>query len=248
MTFWLLSTLKSLIISTKKDLMVKSQPMITLQNLNKVFRQNGTRIKALNNVSLTIKDGEFVAITGPSGSGKTTLLNIIGGLDRPSEGEVFINKKKINKLKDKEISAYRNHEVGFVFQEFYLEPFLSVSENILLPTFFSKNKIDKKPLLYSLLEEVSLKNRSSAPAKSLSGGGKQRVAIARALINTPKIILADEPTGNLDQATGKKIITLLKRLHKKHHATLIIATHDPLVSKSAERIIRIKDGKIVTPH
>ena len=181
---------------------------------------------------------------GPSGSGKSTLLNLIGGLDTPSEGSILIEGKDISEYSDKELSRYRNHTVGFVFQEFHLESFLSVKNNVLLPTYF--NHTGKHDEIYAekLIKEVELSNKIDSKINELSGGQKQRTAIARALINKPKIILADEPTGNLDLKTGQTIIDLLKKLQKAHNITLIIATHDPLVAKAAGKIIEICDGHI----
>lgn len=201
-------------------------------------------MEALIDVSLEIKEGEFLAIIGPSGSGKSTLLNMIGGLTTPSKGEVFVNGKNLRDFSDKDLSSYRNKEIGFIFQEFHLEPFLTVKENILLPTFFNHNsEIDKKTI-EKLIKEVELTNKANKLVSELSGGQKQRTAIARALINKPKIILADEPTGNLDSKTGEKIIDLLYRLQKEHKVTLIIATHDKSIAKAANKIIKIEDGKL----
>ena len=182
---------------------------------------------------------------GPSGSGKSTLLNLIGGLDTPSEGSIFVEGKDISELNDKELSKYRNNTIGFVFQEFHLEPFLSVKNNVLLPTYFNHPSKHDEVYAEKLIKEVELSNKIDSKINELSGGQKQRSAIARALINKPKIILADEPTGNLDLKTGQTIIDLLKKLQKTHNITLIIATHDPLVAKAAEKIIEIRDGQVV---
>lgn len=218
--------------------------MIQLKNISKKFISGKSGTEALININLKIKEGEFVALMGPSGSGKSTLLNLIGGLDTPSEGSILINDKDISEYKDKELSHYRNSIVGFVFQEFHLEPFLSVKQNILLPTYFNHASERENAYAEKLIKEVELANKIDTKITELSGGQKQRTAIARALINHPKIILADEPTGNLDMETGKTIIELLKRLHKIHKVTLIIATHDEAVAKAAEKIIKIIDGQL----
>jgi ABC-type lipoprotein export system ATPase subunit len=217
--------------------------MIKIKDVSKKFVSGKSENFALIGVNLEIEEGEFVAITGPSGSGKSTLLNIIGGLDNPSKGSVFVNNKDISLYKDRQLSEYRNKNIGIIFQEFYLEPSLTVKENILLPTYF--NNDEKDPTLADkLIHEVDLLGKTNSSVNELSGGQKQRVAIARALINSPTIILADEPTGNLDSKTGEKIITLLKRLHKDHKVTLVVATHDENIANSANRIIKIEDGKL----
>lgn len=194
--------------------------MIETSNLEKNFG----RESALKKATIKIKAGEFVAIVGPSGSGKSTLLQLIGGLDKPTKGSITLDSKKI----------------GFIFQEFHLEPNFTVLDNILLPTYFNSEEIYN---IDKLLAEVELTNKKHHKAKTLSGGQKQRVAIARAFINNPEIILADEPTGNLDEKTGTKIIQLLKKIHEKHHTTFLIATHDEKIATVADRIIHIKDGK-----
>ena len=214
--------------------------MIQLKKISKIFISGKAKTNALTDISINIKPGEFIALVGPSGSGKTTLLNIIGGLITPNKGQVLIDKKKISKKSDKKLSEYRNQKVGFIFQEFHLEPLLSVKDNILLPTFFTHNKKSKERQALNLIKEVELTDKTNSQIKDLSGGQKQRVAIARALINNPEIILADEPTGNLDTKTGKTILSLLKKLHKQHKTTLIIATHDQEIAKAANKIIKMK--------
>ncbi len=218
--------------------------MIQFQKVSKKYFNKVQEILALKDISISIKEGEFIAVIGPSGSGKTTLLNLIGGLEYPTEGEIFFNNKKITSYTDKELSTYRNQSIGFVFQEFYLEPFLTVKENVLLPAYFNHSIKNKRKLADKIIEEVGLKDKTKVLAKELSGGQKQRTAIARALINDPKIILCDEPTGNLDQQNGKNILELLKSLHKKHKTTLIIATHDGAIAKYANRTIHLYNGKI----
>lgn len=218
--------------------------MIQLKNICKKFVSGKTSNSALSDINLSIKEGEFVALMGPSGSGKSTLLNLMGGLESPSEGTILINEKDISEHGDKELSHYRNNTIGFIFQEFHLEQFLTVKENVLLPTHFNHPSKHDEAYAEKLIKEVELGNKIDSKITELSGGQKQRTAIARALINHPKIILADEPTGNLDFKTGETIIGLLKSLHKIHKTTLIIATHDHAVAKAAGRIVHIEDGKI----
>ncbi|MBD3331105.1 ATP-binding cassette domain-containing protein [Candidatus Peregrinibacteria bacterium] len=218
--------------------------MIKLKNISRRFDTGKASTVALEDINLEIKKGEFVAIMGPSGSGKTTLLNIVAGLDSPSEGAVIINHKDISQFNDKRLSQFRNHEIGFIFQEFQLEPFLNLKENVSLPLFFNSKKEVTNKYVDRVIKDVGLSHKSACHINELSGGQKQRVAIARALINKPKIILADEPTGNLDLKTGKNIIELLEKLHKNFNVTLIIASHDQNIAASANRIIQIKDGKI----
>ena len=190
--------------------------MIHLKNIYKKFVDGKAVVHALHDVNLEIKKGEFVALTGPSGSGKTSVLNLIGGLDSPTSGTIFIDGKDISKDSDKELSHYRNESVGFVFQEFHLEPFLTVLENVLLPTYFNHHQKTDENRAKELIAEVGISEKSHSRVNQLSGGQKQRTAIARALINNPQIIIADEPTGNLDMATGAKIIDILTKLHKEH--------------------------------
>ncbi len=219
--------------------------MINITNLSRKFTASAFPTVALEHVNLEIKEGEFVAIIGPSGSGKTTLLNLIGGLDTPDEGHITIEDQDIHEMSDDQLSHFRNHHIGFVFQEFHLEPFLKVKENVLLPTYFNKTSPDLASRAEELLKEVGLEKKSESKINELSGGQKQRTAIARALIQSPKILLADEPTGNLDLKTGSQIIELLKDLHKKHNTTLIVATHDDQIAESAEKIVHIQDGQII---
>lgn len=219
--------------------------MIQLKNISKKFISGNSATSALIDINLTIKEGEFVALVGPSGSGKSTLLNLIGGLENPTEGSILINEKDISEYKDKALSKYRNDTVGFIFQEFHLEPFLTVKENVLLPTYFNHTSKHDEIYAEKLIKEVELSNKIDSKINELSGGQKQRTATARALINHPKIILADEPTGNLDIKTGETIIQLLQKLHKTHKVTLIIATHDKAIANSADKIIEIRDGKLI---
>ncbi|MEK7672548.1 MAG: ABC transporter ATP-binding protein [Patescibacteria group bacterium] len=218
--------------------------MIQLKNISKIFSSGKSKIAVVDDVNLEIKEGEFMALVGRSGSGKTTLLNLLGGLDSPTKGDIFINGKNISHSKDKELSEYRNKNIGFIFQEFHLQPFLTVKDNILLPTFFNSDDKNRVEYAKELIKEVELEGKTNSLVNELSGGQKQRVAIARALINKPKIIIADEPTGNLDEKTGETIIKLLKKLHKEHKITFVIATHDEKIASAAEKIIHIENGKI----
>lgn len=220
--------------------------LIKLQKIDKTYGQ-GTKIEfnALKNISLEIKKGEFVAIMGPSGSGKSTLMHIIGLLDRPSSGRYILDGDEINyQTSEKVLSILRGEKIGFVFQTFNLLPRVNALENVLLPTMYHKREGRLKRAKEALLE-VGLKEKMLNKPNELSGGERQRVAIARALINNPQIILADEPTGNLDSKTGKEIIKLFKDLNKKNAVTVILVTHDANVAHNADRIIRIKDGELV---
>jgi len=205
-----------------------------------------TTVRALDGVSLEIKKGESVSIIGKSGSGKSTLLHVLGGLDRPSEGEISWSGEKLSDLSDRELASLRNQKIGFVFQQFHLLPKTSVLENVLLPTMYSPIENGFHKRAKKILEQLGLAERTDHTRAELSGGQQQRVAIARALINQPEFILADEPTGNLDSKSGEKIIQTLKRLNEKEKITLIIVTHDKELAKVTDRIITIKDGKIIS--
>ena len=217
---------------------------IEIDNLKRVYEMSKeVSVEALRGVSIDINKGEFVSVVGSSGSGKSTLLNILGGLDWEYKGKITINGKDI---KEYDPNYYRRYIVGTVFQQFYLIPSLSVEENILLPYKFSSKKgEDINQRLEYLLDMVDLKNRRKHLPKELSGGQAQRVAIARALIDNPQIVLADEPTGNLDSKTGESIIKLLKELNKKEGVTVILVTHDKEIAKKTERVITLVDGKNV---
>jgi putative ABC transport system ATP-binding protein len=203
-------------------------------------------VPVLKNIDLKIKKGEIVAVIGPSGCGKSTLLHLIGCLDRATKGKILIEGRDVSKLSDDELAKIRGRVVGFVFQFFYLLPTLSSLKNILLPTNFSDiNKIGIEKKAKNLLEMVGIGNRENHLPSQLSGGERQRVAIARAMINDPKIILADEPTGNLDSKSGIEIMNILLKLNKEKDVTLVIVTHDANIASHAERIIYLKDGEIV---
>ena len=220
--------------------------MLQIKNIYKQYQTGSLIQKALDGVSLNLRDNEFVAILGPSGSGKTTLLNIIGGLDRYDQGDLIINGISTKKYRDRDWDSYRNHTIGFVFQSYNLIPHQTVLANVELAlTISGISKAERREKARKALEEVGLGNQGHKKPNQMSGGQMQRVAIARALVNDPDILLADEPTGNLDRANSREIIDLLKRLHDELHQTLIIITHDEGIALQADRILKIEDGHIV---
>lgn len=219
--------------------------LIEVKNLNKIYGSGEAEVKALKNINLNIEQGEFVAIVGQSGSGKSTLLHLIGGADIPSSGEVIIDGKNIYKLKEKELSILRRRKLGFIFQFFNLIPVLTAQENIEMPVLLDNEKIDKK-YMNELLRILGLEERKNNYPSQLSGGQQQRVSIGRDLANKPWIILADEPTGNLDSKNSKEVLELLKYCAKKYNQTLILITHDINIAKSADRVITIEDGEITS--
>lgn len=218
--------------------------LIELKDISKHYESAGERVAALRGLNLTVDSGEFIAVMGPSGSGKSTLLNMLGGLSHPSEGELWVDGIDIYKLKSEKLADYRSEYVGFVFQSFQLIPYLTILENVMLPLaiIHSQNGHQKKQATH-LLEKVGLANKTRRLPNQLSGGEQERVAIARALVNDPPIILADEPTGNLDSATGKEIMELLKELNFEGQ-TIIMVTHNPENVSFAHRVIRLKDGQV----
>ncbi|MBS4956040.1 MAG: ABC transporter ATP-binding protein [Clostridium sp.] len=218
---------------------------IEVKNLSKVYGSGEAEVTALKNIDLNIEQGEFVAIVGPSGSGKSTLLHLLGGVDKPSSGEVIIKGESIYKLKEKELAILRRRKLGFVFQFFNLIPVLTAEENIEMPVLLDNGKIDKN-YMNELLKLLGLEERRNHHPSELSGGQQQRVSIGRALANKPSIILADEPTGNLDSKNSKEVLELLKYCAKKYNQTLILITHDINIAKSADRVITIEDGQITT--
>lgn len=212
-------------------------------NLGKIYGKKETTVNALNNANLKINKGEFVAIVGPSGSGKSTFLHLVGGLERPSSGTIKVDGKDICCLGDRELAKYRRQKVGFVFQQYNLIPVLNVAENIELPVKLDNKKVDKD-YINDLMDLLGISDRKNHLPSQLSGGQQQRVAIARALSSKPSIILADEPTGNLDTKTTEEVINLLKSSIKKYNQTLIMITHNENIAKKADRIISIVDGKL----
>lgn len=220
--------------------------LIELQNVSKRYKLGRQHVDALDGVSLAIREGEFVALTGSSGSGKSTLLQLIGGLDKPSSGSIAVNNQNISKLSDRKLSIFRNQTVGFVFQFFYLQPFLRLQTNLEVPAMFSRTgRKDRSAKAEKLAGSVGLQERLRHYPKELSGGQMQRAAIARALLNNPKVILADEPTGNLDSVNGKAIIDLFEDVRTRLGTTIVVVTHDAKIAAYADREIKLSDGKIV---
>jgi putative ABC transport system ATP-binding protein len=217
--------------------------ILKIENLSKVYGSGDTAVKALDNVSFTVNKGEFVAIIGPSGSGKSTLLHMLGGVDRPTGGRVLVDNTDIYKLNETQLAIFRRRQIGLIYQFYNLIPILSVEENITLPMLLDGQKVDK-----GQLEEVvgilGLQNRLSHLPNQLSGGQQQRVSIGRALISRPAIMLADEPTGNLDSRNSGEIMELLKMFNKTYKQTLIVITHDERIAMQADRVISIEDGKV----
>ena len=217
--------------------------IIDIRNLQKVYVMGDNQVNALQSVTLAITKNEYVALMGPSGSGKSTLMNLIGCLDSPSGGEYYLNNKLVSSMSDSELAQVRNKEIGFVFQTFNLLPRLSALENVALPLVYAGwNRTQRMERAEEILEAVGLKERMEHKPNELSGGQRQRVAVARALVNNPSIILADEPTGNLDSKSGVEIMNLLLSINKERGATLIIVTHDPEVAAQTQRVIHIRDG------
>lgn len=221
--------------------------IITVSDLHKTYRMGRQKVAALGGVSLEIDRGEFVALTGPSGSGKSTLLQLIGGLDKPSGGSVVVDGVDIGKLGDAKLSKFRNRTIGFVFQFFYLQPFLRLTTNTEVPGMFARTpRKQRRAHANDLIEAVGLADRARHLPREMSGGQMQRAAIARALLNRPLVLLADEPTGNLDSATGASIIELFERIRDEFGTTVVIVTHDDELAERADRTIRLSDGRVVS--
>lgn len=219
--------------------------ILQTQNLKKVYGTGPNAVHALDGINLSVEKGEFVAVVGTSGSGKSTLLHMLGGLDRPTSGKVFVDGKDIFSLKEEALTIFRRRKIGFIFQSYNLVPVLNVYENIVLPMELDGKKIDQN-FVQNILETLGLSDRQDALPSQLSGGQQQRVAIARALASSPAIILADEPTGNLDSKTSQDVLSLLKVTSQKFSQTMVMITHNEEIAQMADRIIRIEDGKIVT--
>jgi putative ABC transport system ATP-binding protein len=225
--------------------MMEGNNIIQAIDLTKVYR-NGVEVKVIDRIRLSVQDGEFLAITGPSGSGKSTLLNLIGTLDTPTEGDILVNRVDLKTLKGNALADFRLEHIGFVFQAFNLIPVLSALENVMLPLIPYQRNLDfnLKEQARNLLVSMGLGHRADHFPSQLSGGEQQRVAIARALVNTPKIILADEPTGNVDSKAGEEIANLLKELNQDRGVTVILVTHNEALTRYAKRVLQLRDGKI----
>ena len=218
--------------------------ILKVENLNKIYGKGENEVKAVNNISFSVEKGEFVAIVGASGSGKSTLLHLLGGVDRPTSGRVFIDGQDIYKLNDEQLAIFRRRQVGLIYQFYNLIPILNVEENITLPCDLDGKQVEKERL-NELLKTLGLEHRRKHLPNELSGGQEQRVSIGRALINNPAIILADEPTGNLDSKASDEIMELLKMTNKKYKQTIIMITHNMELAKEADRILKIEDGKVI---
>lgn len=219
--------------------------ILKVENLTKIYGKDSTKVVALDHVSFSVEKGEFIAIVGASGSGKSTLLHLIGGVDRPTSGKVFIDGKDIFNFNDDKLAIFRRRQVGLIYQFYNLIPILNVEENITLPLSLDNREIDKEKL-NDMLKLLGLQNRRLHLPNELSGGQQQRTSIGRALITNPTIILADEPTGNLDSKSSDEIVALLKKSNKELNQTIIMITHNMEIAKVADRIIKIEDGKIIS--
>lgn len=217
--------------------------ILRVENLSRVYGKGENKVEALKDVSFSVEKGQFVAIIGPSGSGKSTLLHLLGGVDKPTSGHVYMNGQDIYKYNDTQLAIFRRREVGLIYQFYNLVPVLDVEENITLPILMDGRKVDEEHL-EELLDILGLKDRRHHLPRQLSGGQQQRVSIGRALINSPAVVLADEPTGNLDSKNSHEIMELLKLSNKKYNQTLIVITHDENIALQADRIIKIDDGMI----
>ena len=218
--------------------------ILKVENLTKIYGKGNTKVTALDNVTFSVEKGEFGAIVGASGSGKSTLLHILGGVDRPTSGKVIVDKEDVYKLNEANLAIFRRRQVGLIYQFYNLIPILNIEENITLPILLDGRKVDKE-YLNELINILGLEKRLNHLPNELSGGEQQRVSIGRALMNRPAILLADEPTGNLDSKSSKEIVELLKLSNKKYNQTIIMITHDNSLALNADRIITIKDGRII---
>lgn len=234
---------KRLSNSPKRDY---GEEVVDVQDVTKTYKIGKQRVEALKHISLKVRQGEFLALTGTSGSGKSTLLQLIGGLDRPTEGKLSVNGQDISKLKDRKLAVFRGQTVGFVFQFFYLQPFLSLEKNLEVPGIFARTKPRlRRSRAEELASKVDLTDRLEHLPNELSGGQMQRAAIARALLNNPKIILADEPTGNLDRKNAFAIMDLLSSVRDEFGTTIIVVTHDTELAARADREIKLQDGELI---
>ncbi len=217
--------------------------ILRCEHVTKEYGEGNTKIKALDDVSFSVEKGEFVSIVGPSGSGKSTLLHILGGVDKPTDGKVFVEDTDMHSLKEDKLAIFRRRQIGLIYQFYNLMPVLNVDENIVLPHLLDGRKMDQERL-DMIVEQIGLSDRRKNLPSQLSGGQQQRVSIGRAMFNRPAIVLADEPTGNLDRKNGQEIMKLLKKSNREHKQTLILITHDESIALQADRIIYIEDGKL----
>jgi len=225
--------------------MTKTKNILKLENVSKIYQMDGVSVKALDNVTLAITEGDFVSIIGPSGSGKSTMMHIVGCLDTPTSGKVFLDGQEVSQMSERQLAQVRNKKIGFVFQQFNLLPRTSALENVSLPLLYNGTPSSQiPPKAAEVLGKVGLGERLGHHPNQLSGGQQQRVAIARALVTDPSIILADEPTGNLDSKSGVEIMDIFKKLHHQGR-TIILVTHDDEIAGQAQRIIRLRDGKVI---
>lgn len=220
-------------------------PILETKNLKKIYGSGENEVHALDGVSISVEEGEFVAIVGTSGSGKSTLLNMLGGLDRPTSGSVIVRGKELMQMKDEQLTVFRRRNVGFVFQNYNLLPILNVYENIVYPIEIDGSKVDKE-FVRQIIHNLGLERKIKNMPNNLSGGQQQRVAIARALATKPAIILADEPTGNLDSKTSMDVILLMQSISREFNQTILMITHNEEIAQMADRIIRIEDGRVVS--
>jgi len=228
---------------------MSERTLIKLENVWKIYQFGETELDVLKDVSLEIAPGAFVVILGPSGSGKSTMLHMVGCLDLPTKGRIFLDGKDISKMSEDELAKNRGQKIGFIFQQFNLLPNLSALENVMMPMIFQgKSEEERRSRATSLLNSLGLKERILHRPTELSGGEQQRIAIARSLSNNPEIIVADEPTGNLDSTTGKKIMEILIDLHKNEGKTIVVVTHDPTIANYSDQVVNIKDGQIAANH
>lgn len=220
--------------------------ILELHHVEKIYGEKENQVKALKDINIQVKEGEFVAIVGTSGSGKSTLLNLIGGLDTPTKGKILVKGKEIGALTRKELTIFRRRNIGFVFQNYSLMPVLNVYDNVALPITFDKGKHINRRYIEELLKELGIWDKRKKYPNELSGGQQQRVAIARALVNKPAVLLADEPTGNLDSSTTIEVIGLLKASCRKYNQTILMVTHNEVIAQICDRIIHIEDGMVVS--
>lgn len=224
----------------------KHHPVVSCSNINKVYRQGSIKVNALTDINFDVNKGEFICLSGPSGSGKSTLLNLIGGLDTPTSGQIFVDDIETNTLNKSDLADMRLNKIGFVFQAYNLIPVLTAQENIeMVMQMQGISKRDRNIKSLNILKEVGLEGLENRKPTELSGGQQQRVAVARAIVSKPKLVLADEPTANLDSTTANKLIDLMLEMNQQHNTTFIISTHDPMIMQRSKKLVKLHDGKII---